>query len=68
MCIRDSLDNFITLRESAGKVVFKDKNRQMIVAFDLEDIHDESRKMIIAYGIDEVPLVYTCLLYTSRCV
>ncbi|MFY9114700.1 MAG: hypothetical protein WAO23_05615, partial [Dethiobacteria bacterium] len=55
------LDNFITLRESAGKVVFKDKNRQMIVAFDLEDIHDESRKMIIAYGIDEVPLVYTYL-------
>jgi DMSO/TMAO reductase YedYZ molybdopterin-dependent catalytic subunit len=55
------LDNFVTLRASAGNVLFKDKGRQTIATFSLQEIRDSARKMIVAYGVNEVPLVYTNL-------
>lgn len=63
------LDKFVNLKENAGKVVFKDKSRQTIAEYSLEDIAKkdyrnnisgaDNLEMIIAYGINELPLVYT---------
>lgn len=55
------LDNFVTLRNNVGEIIFKDKGRKEIARYNLEQIRDESRKMIVAYGVNEVPLVYTNL-------
>jgi sugar lactone lactonase YvrE len=55
------LDNFVTLRDNIGAIIFKDKSRQTIAEYTLDQVRDESRKMIIAYGINGAPLVYTNL-------
>ncbi|NLA26407.1 MAG: hypothetical protein GX878_03325, partial [Firmicutes bacterium] len=52
------LDNFITLKPTAGKVVFKNYQRQVIAEYSMEEIRDEARMFVAAYGVDEVPLVY----------
>ncbi len=52
------LDNFITLKPTAGNVVFKNYQRQVIATYTLEEIRDESRMFVAAYGVNEVPLVY----------
>ena len=52
------LDNYITLKPTAGKVVFKNYQRQVIAEYTLEEIRDEARMFVAAYGVDEVPLVY----------
>ncbi len=52
------LDNFITLKPTAGKVVFKNYQRQVIAEYTLEEIRDEGRAFVAAYGVEEVPLVY----------
>ena len=52
------LDNFIILKPTAGKVVFKNYQRQVIAEYTLEEIRDESRMFVAAYGVNEVPLVY----------
>jgi|GEM_PF-390579 len=63
------LDNFISLRSNAGTVVFKDKSRQTIAEYSLDQIRRTTYRnnttgaanlpMIVAYGINEVPLVYS---------
>ncbi|MDW7672455.1 MAG: hypothetical protein SCM88_12300, partial [Bacillota bacterium] len=53
------LDEFVTLRDNLGNIVFRDKNRQKIAEFTLDEVRDEQRGMIVAYGVNEVPLVYT---------
>ena len=52
------LDNFITLKPTAGNVVFKNYQRQVIAEYTLEEIRDGSRAFVAAYGVEEVPLVY----------
>ncbi|AOY76623.1 S-layer homology domain-containing protein [Clostridium formicaceticum] len=62
------LDNFVTLRSNAGKVIFKNKSRQVIGEYSLEDIRktdyrnnvsgENNLRMIVAYGVNEVPLMY----------
>lgn len=72
------LDNFVKLRSNAGKVIFKNKSRQVIGEYSLEEIRKadylnkvtgaNNLRMIVAYGINEVPLVYlnTDLGYISN--
>jgi len=52
------LDNFITLKPTAGKIVFKNYQRQVIAEYTLEEIRDESRMFVAAYGVNGLPMVY----------
>ncbi len=63
------IDNFVTLKSNAGTIILKDKSRQTIAEYSLDDIRKTdylnttsggaiNLKMIVAYGVNEVPLVY----------
>ena len=52
------LDQFVTLREELGQVVFRDKNRRIIASFSMEEIRDPQRAILVAYGVNNLPLVY----------
>lgn len=52
------LDQFVTLREELGQVVFRDKNRRIIASFTMEEIRDPERAILVAYGVNSLPLVY----------
>lgn len=62
------LDEFVDVKDNAGKIILKDKSRQKIAEYTLDEIRKtdyrnnttgaDNLKMIVAYGINEVPLVY----------
>lgn len=63
------LDHFVKLKDNAGKIILKDKSRQKIEEYTLDEIRridyrnnttgENNLQMMIAYGINEVPLVFT---------